>query len=166
VTSAWQLPSYPPIVLSSNRWLPEGYFKVTVACKEDYSMCAFSEGLRSGVLDHAPMMMLLGSPYRLKWSVLHLTCTFWTLSQLQDGEWPPHQTRIIVDTVSELQIVNSDIMWLVARLEQSLPLLVSMWHRQFDHMHLGEVPDTCTPMVGTWPSPELIVSPINCILCT
>jgi hypothetical protein len=139
-------------------WLPEGYFKVAAAHMEDYSMRAFSEWLHSGVLDHAPTTTILGGPYGLKWPVLHLTCAFWTLSQLGDREQPPHRTRILVDTASELQIVNSDIMWLVARLEQLLPLLVSMRHWQFDHMHLGEIPNTCTPMVGTRPSAELIVS--------
>jgi hypothetical protein len=80
------------------------------------------------------------------------------LTQLRGGERPPHRSRVIVDTASELQIVNSDIMWLVARLEQSLPLLVSMRRRQFDEMHLEEIPDTCTPVIGPRPQLEFIVS--------
>jgi hypothetical protein len=71
-------------------WLPEGYFKVAAVGMEDFSMHAFSEWLRSSVLDHAPTTTLLGGPFGLKWPVLHLTHTFWTLAQLRDGERPPH----------------------------------------------------------------------------
>jgi hypothetical protein len=142
-TSLWFPQEHP--VQSANvdtlggRWLQEEYFKNSAQHGNQYSMRTFSTWLRSGILDHTPSNTILGGPFGLKWPVLQLTCAYWTLIQLNHSVLPPYWTCVNVDIPSDLQVVRSNILWLLSRIESSVHLFVSLRQKQFENMSIEPV---------------------------
>jgi hypothetical protein len=138
-------------------WLQEEYFKIAAQQSDQYSMRTFSTWLRSGILNHMPSNTLLGGPFGLKWPVLQLTHAYWTLVQLRDSVLPPYRIHLNIDIQGDLQVVWSDILWPLSRIESSVLLFVSMWQKQFKNMSSSPVPTTAQRVSGRPPMPAFLV---------
>jgi hypothetical protein len=107
-------------------WLPEQFF--AEGAEGPFGARTFSNWLRAGTILHRPTETLLGGPYGLKWPVLHLLRTHWTLVNFQNGGPYGRRTKAGHDVAVELQIVNSDILWLLGHLHESAVKL-STWRK-------------------------------------
>jgi hypothetical protein len=107
-------------------WLPEQFF--TGGTEGPFGVHTFSDWLRAGTVIHPPTGTLLGGPYGLKWPVLHLLRAHWTLVNIQNGAPYGRRTKTGYKVGEELQIVNSDILWLLGNLRESAVKL-SSWRK-------------------------------------
>jgi hypothetical protein len=109
----------------SDWWLPEQFF--SEGPDAAFGVHTFSHWLRAGTILHLPTEILLGGPYGLKWPVLHLVRTHWTLVNLHNGGPYGRRTKAGHDVAEALQIVNSDILWLLGHLRESAIKLSTWW---------------------------------------
>jgi hypothetical protein len=107
-------------------WLPEQFF--SEGTEGPFGARTFSDWLHAGTVLHPPTETLLGGPYGLKWPVLHLLRAHWTLVNLQNGGPYGRRTKAGYDIGEVLQIVNSDILWLLGHLRDSAVKL-STWRK-------------------------------------
>jgi hypothetical protein len=98
-------------------WMPEQFF--TEGPDALFGARTFSHWLRGGTILHPPTQTLLGGPYGLKWPVLHLVRAHWTLVNVQNSGPYGRRTKAGNDVAENLQIVNSDILWLLGHLRES-----------------------------------------------
>lgn len=103
-------------------WLSDGFFQED----ERWSMGAVSQWLRSGIWVHRPTNTLFGGPYGFKWAVLLLLKAHWSINELQHGRKGlfTAPSRAVLD--AEMQIVESDILWLSDLLDSSCTTLINM----------------------------------------
>jgi hypothetical protein len=107
-------------------WLPKQFF--TEGADAPFGARMFSDWLHAGTLLHPPTKTLLGGPYGLKWPVLHLLRAHWMLLNVHNGGPYGRRTKAGHDVAEQLQIVNSDILWLLGQLQESA-IKLSTWRK-------------------------------------
>ncbi|KAF8599482.1 hypothetical protein BDV93DRAFT_560283 [Ceratobasidium sp. AG-I] len=116
------------------RWiLPKEYFEQMAGPKQSrlLSFRRFAEWLHSGIILHPLTRTLMGGPFGIKWPVLIIAHTQWTLTQLAEGyvpDWADTSPELLDE---EIVIIEQEIQWIKNDLIRSTKTL-SAYHTARD----------------------------------